>query len=324
MFVTQPAVCERGPHSREDDCPEAWAAGLNRAQQIAAAHGDQPLLVLAGAGTGKTRALVSRLACLLHRGAAPERVLLLTFARRAADEMLLRAGDLAGGRRAVGGTFHSVAHRAVSTYTEVLGFPGGFSVLGPSEASDLMELMRADYGLAGLSQRFPRAATLVEIYSRCINSGRLLSEVLELSYPWCERHRENMASLFSSFTARKREGALVDFDDLLLYWRALLSQEKLGPQLAEQFDYVLVDEYQDLNHLQVDIVRLLSPQGRGLTVVGDEAQAIYGFRGGGPAELRQLVLGYQGATVVRLEENFRSYQGILDVANVVRSSCGGP
>ena len=300
-----------------------WGAGLDEAQLAVATHGAQPLLVVAGAGTGKTRALVSRVANLLQGGVPPERVLLLTFTRRAADEMLARAAHLAdahGDRRPWGGTFHAVAHRYVAAYAETLGFSGGFSVLSPSEACDLMELMRGEFDLCGPAQRFPRSATLVEIYSRCINTSRPLHEVLSVSYPWCEPHLGAVAQLFGAFATRKCQSALVDFDDLLLYWRALLGHEDVGRQLAQQFDYVLVDEYQDVNNLQIDIVRLLAPEGRGLTVVGDEAQAIYGFRGAGPGHLRELVLGWAGAAVIRQERNFRSRQGILDDANALRTT----
>jgi DNA helicase-2/ATP-dependent DNA helicase PcrA len=299
----------------------AWDAGLDEAQLAVATHGAQPLLVVAGAGTGKTRALVSRVAHLIQSGVPAERILLLTFTRRAADEMLSRAANLAGAhgeRRPWGGTFHAVAHRYVAAYAETFGFSDGFSVLSPSEACDLMELMRGEFDLCGPAQRFPRSAGLVEIYSRCINTFRPVHEVLAVGYPWCEPHLGAIVQLFAAFTARKNQSALVDFDDLLLYWRALLSHADLGPQLAQQFDYVLVDEYQDVNSLQVDIVRLLSPDGKGLTVVGDEAQAIYGFRGAGPQHLRGLVLGFGDAAVVRLERNFRSRQGILDVANAAR------
>ena len=299
----------------------AWDEGLDEAQLAVAKHGATPLVVVAGAGTGKTRALVARVASLIQRGAAPERILLLTFTRRAADEMLTRAANLVavqGDRRPWGGTFHAVAHRYVAAYAEALGLPAGFSVIDPGEACDLMELMRGDYDLDGSGARSPRSATLVDIYSRCINTGRRLHEVLEVDFPWCKPHFDAIAKLFGAFTARKTQAALLDFDDLLLYWRALLSEQDLGRHVAGMFDYVLVDEYQDVNSLQVDIVRLLAPQGRGLTVVGDEAQAIYGFRGADFRHLRELVLDFPDAAVIKLERNFRSRQGILDVANAVR------
>jgi len=304
----------------------AWDEGLDEAQLAVATHGETPLVVVAGAGTGKTRALTSRVACLLDRGVAPDRILLLTFTRRAADEMLARARDLVGlrrGERPQGGTFHAVAHRHVASFAEVLDLPPGFGVLDPAGASDLMELLRSDHALAGTSTRFPRASTLVDIYSRCINTERPLRDLVPLEYPWCEPHRDVIGELFRDFTARKRRSALLDFDDLLLYWRALMSHEELGPQLAERFRYVLVDEYQDLNSLQVEIVRLLAPDGKGLTVVGDEAQAIYGFRGSDPRRLRRLVSCYPDAVTMQLERNFRSRQRVLNVANAVRPASEG-
>ncbi|HTT90256.1 MAG TPA: ATP-dependent helicase [Acidimicrobiales bacterium] len=299
----------------------SWDEGLDEAQIAVATHGRTPLVVVAGAGTGKTRALTARVACLLERGTPAERILLLTFTRRAADEMLARAAFLArlgSKQRPRGGTFHAVAHRYIAAYAENLGLPKGFSVLDPAEACDLMDLLRGQHDLTGTTARFPRPATLVEIYSRAVNTGRPISEVVPLEFPWCEPHVTSMAELFRTFTARKRKAALLDFDDLLLYWRALVSHEPWGRGLSEKFDYVLVDEYQDVNGLQVDIVRALSPDGSGLTVVGDEAQAIYGFRGSMPGQMRQLVLAYPGASVIRLEHNFRSRQPVLDVANALR------
>jgi DNA helicase II / ATP-dependent DNA helicase PcrA len=308
------------------DTQLAWDEGLDEAQLAVATHGEAPLVVVAGAGTGKTRALTSRVACLLDRGVAPDRILLLTFTRRAADEMLARARDLVGlrgGERPQGGTFHAVAHRHVASYAEVLNLPTGFGVLDPAGACDLMDLLRSDHALTGTSTRFPRASTLVDIYSRCINTERSLRDLVPLEYPWCEPHLDVISELFRDFTARKRRSALLDFDDLLLYWRALMSHEDLGPQLAERFRHVLVDEYQDVNSLQVDIVRLLAPEGRGLTVVGDEAQAIYGFRGSDPRRLRQLVSCYPDAVTIQLERNFRSRQSVLDVANAIRPGSEG-
>ncbi len=303
-----------------------WDDGLDEAQMTVATHGHQPLVVMAGAGTGKTRALTARVACLLQRGTPAERILLLTFTRRAADEMLARAtalARLAGPQRPRGGTFHAVAHRYISAYAEALGLPKGFSVLDPAEACDLMDLMRGSHNLTGGEVRFPRSATLVEIYSRCINTGTPVSDVVPLEYPWCQPHLGAISDLFRAFTVRKRESAILDFDDLLLYWRALLNQEGWASRPPDRFDYVLVDEYQDVNGLQVDIVRGLTLEGRGLAIVGDEAQAIYGFRGSASSQLRELVLSYPGASTIRLERNFRSRQPILDVANALRPAGDG-
>jgi DNA helicase-2/ATP-dependent DNA helicase PcrA len=303
------------------DAIGVWDNDLDDAQRSVASHGETPLVVVAGAGTGKTRALTSRVACLIDRAIRSDRILLLTFTRRAADEMLERATRLVrvrGAPRPLGGTFHAVAHTYVGIYAEALGLSEGFSVLDPSEACDLVDLMRGEHGLSGTEVRLPRSATLVEIHSRCVNRGQRLPEVLSADYPWCEPHFDAIASLFRAFEARKRKSRLLDFDDLLLFWRALLRHETLGPELADRFDYVLVDEYQDVNALQVDIVRALAPEGRGLTVVGDEAQAIYGFRGADARHLREVVLSSPGATTIRLSRNYRSRQAILDVANAVR------
>ena len=224
-------------------------------------------MVLAGAGTGKTRTLTARVAQLLARGADPSRVLLLTFTRRAAADMLARAAVLCGDRRVAGrlwgGTFHAVAHRLVSQHAEALGLPAELSVLDQADASDLMDLLRHDHGLAGTGERFPRADTLVDAYSRAVNTGRAAREVIAAEFPWCDRHTDEILGLFRAYTARKRAGGLLDFDDLLLVWRSLLTDTTLGPTVAGRWDHVLVDEYQDVNRVQVDIVRLLRPGGWG-------------------------------------------------------------
>jgi DNA helicase-2/ATP-dependent DNA helicase PcrA len=299
-----------------------WREGLDEAQLAAAAHGDGPLVVVAGAGTGKTRVLTARVASLLERGVAPERILLLTFTRRAADEMLSRAaalvgrGDIAGRLR--GGTFHAVAYQVLCAWGEALGLQAGFSLLDQADAAEVMDLVRDEHGLSGTEERAPTPATLVEIYSRCVNTGRPLGEVVAADFPWCEPHREAIAAVCKAYLDHKRGRSQLDFDDLLLYWRAALTDERLSGRLSGAFDHVLVDEWQDVNGLQADIVALLRPGGRGLTVVGDDAQAIYGFRGGDAARLEELAASLPDATVVRLERNFRSFQPILDVANEVR------
>ncbi len=295
-------------------------AGLTLAQREVAEHGDEPLVVVAGAGTGKTRTLVARVAGLLARGVAPERILLLTFTRRAADDMVARAAALTGqGQVPFGGTFHAVAYRVLAARAAEIGLVPGFGVLDPGEASDLMDLMRGEVGLAGTAVRFPRPATLVALYSRCVNRGQPLDVVVPAEFPWITPHLEAVAALFTAYTARKRATGVLDFDDLLLYWRAVLDATTGAPA----FEHVLVDEYQDVNRLQVDIVSRLAPAGRGLTVVGDEAQAIYGFRGADSRHLRELVAALHGARVVRLEDNFRSRRPVVEVANVVRPTQDG-
>jgi DNA helicase II / ATP-dependent DNA helicase PcrA len=299
-----------------------WDAGLDDAQLAAVAHTGGPLVIVAGAGTGKTRTLTARVAQLLAHGADPARVLLLTFTRRAAADMLARAGMLCGDRRATGrlwgGTFHAVAHRLITQHADALGLPPQFTVLDQGDAAELMDLLRHDHGLAGATERFPRAETLVDAYSRAVNTGRPARAVIAAEFPWCDRHTGKILDLFRGYMTRKRAAALLDFDDLLLAWRSLLTDPTLGPMIAGQWDHVLVDEYQDVNQVQVDIVARLCPDGIGLTVVGDDAQAIYGFRGADPAHLTELASTMPGVTIVRLQRNFRSRQPLLDLANIVR------
>ncbi len=305
----------------------AWDAGLDDAQIAAVSHDGGPLVIVAGAGTGKTRTLTARVARLLSDGVDPTRVLLLTFTRRAAADMLARAAVLCGDPRAArklwGGTFHAVAHRLIGMHAEALGLPVGTSVLDQADARDLMDLLRSDHGLTGTAERFPRGSTLADAYSRAVNTGRPAREVIAGQFPWCEPHVDAMLELFRAYTARKRAGGLLDFDDLLLAWRSLLADPVVGPAIAGRWDHVLVDEYQDVNRVQVDIVAALRPSGHGLTAVGDDAQAIYGFRGADANHLTELTTSLAGVTVVRLERNFRSRQPLLDLANVVRPSTGG-
>jgi DNA helicase-2/ATP-dependent DNA helicase PcrA len=302
-----------------------WDAGLDDSQLAAVTHGDAPLIILAGAGTGKTRTLTSRVAHLLERGVPPERILLLTFTRRAAEDMLTRAAALCpdrdSARRVWGGTFHAIAHRLVAEHASQLGL-AEVSVIDPADVSDLLDLLRDEHGLttesAADTGRLPRAATLADIYSRSVNTGRPAREVISTDFPWCEPHADQVMALFKDFVARKRSRGLLDFDDLLLAWRALLAQPAIGQRLVERWDHVLVDEYQDVNQIQVDIVAGLRPDGRGLTVVGDDAQAVYGFRGAHSGHLLALARCFKNAELVRLERNFRSRQPLLDLANVLR------
>jgi DNA helicase-2/ATP-dependent DNA helicase PcrA len=306
--------------------------GLNEQQRRAATQHGGPLLVLAGAGTGKTRTLVAR-AAWLHgsQGVPASRILLLTFTRRAASDMLARAaawfdGSLhgtEGGDRICGGTFHAIAHKIIRQHAESFSLPPQFTILDQGDATDLLDVLRPDHGLDGTGLRAPRAAACADIYTRCVNTGRPVSEVVTAGFPWCKPFTAQLAALFRAYTARKRARNLLDFDDLLLLWQAALADPAAGPVLRGMFDAVLVDEYQDVNAVQASIVRLLQPDGKQLTCVGDDAQAIYGFRGADPAHLRQLTADYPGLDVVRLDRNYRSRQGVLDLANVIRPSSSG-
>jgi DNA helicase-2/ATP-dependent DNA helicase PcrA len=300
--------------------------GLNEQQRRAATQHGGPLLVLAGAGTGKTRTLVAR-AAWLHgsQGVPASRILLLTFTRRAASDMLARAAAWFDGSsgRICGGTFHAIAHKIIRQHAESFSLPPQFTILDQGDATDLLDVLRPDHGLDGTGQRAPRAAACADIYTRCVNTGRPVSEVVTAGFPWCKPFTAQLAALFRAYTARKRARNLLDFDDLLLLWQAALADPAAGPVLRAMFDAVLVDEYQDVNAVQASIVRLLQPDGKQLTCVGDDAQAIYGFRGADPAHLRQLTADYPGLDIVRLDRNYRSRQGVLGLANVIRPSSPG-
>jgi DNA helicase-2/ATP-dependent DNA helicase PcrA len=302
--------------------------GLNEQQRRAVTYQGGPLLVLAGAGTGKTRTLVARAAWLRGcQGVPASRILLLTFTRRAASDMLARAAaGWDGSERICGGTFHAIAHKIIRQHAESFSLPPQFTILDPADIADILDVLRPEHGLADPGQsmgRAPRAAACADIYTRCVNTGRPVSEVVTASFPWCAPFTSQLAGLFRAYTARKRARHLLDFDDLLLLWQAALADPAAGPVLRGMFDAVLVDEYQDVNAVQASIVRLLQPDGKQLTCVGDDAQAIYGFRGADPVHLRQLAADYPGMDVVRLDRNYRSRQGVLDLANVIRPSAPG-
>jgi DNA helicase-2/ATP-dependent DNA helicase PcrA len=303
----------------------AVLAGLNDEQRAAAAHEGGPLLILAGAGTGKTGTLVARAAWLREQGVPASRVLLLTFTRRAADDMLARARppDAPAADRIWGGTFHAIAHRIIRAHAESFALPPAFSVIDPADVADVLDTLRAEHDLVGTSRRAPRAAACADIYTRCVNTATPVAKVVAASYPWCRDFVTQLGGLFRAYGAHKRAHGLVDFDDLLLLWRAALADPAAGPALRGLFDAVLVDEYQDVNAVQADIVRLLRPEGAGLTCVGDDAQAIYAFRGADPAHLRDLAGQFPDLTVVRLVRNYRSRPAILRLANAVRPQSDG-
>ena len=304
-----------------------FLADLNPEQHAAATfEAPVPLRIVAGAGTGKTTALAGRVAWLLASGTPPERVLLLTFTRRAARQLLARTETMLamvptprrGAGRVQGGTFHSVAHRTLRRHARLLGLPDGFSVLDTSDATDLFDLVRDQHlGASTVRRRLPRKALLLDLYSRAVNTGQSLSDVIAIVAPWCSELTESIAAMCKEYVVRKRALGLVDFDDLLLYWRAAALDPIVGPQLAAEFDHILVDEYQDVNALQVDVVAALRTSDRRLTVVGDDAQAIYGFRAADPAHLLDFGLAFPDATTITLETNYRSSPQILQAANAV-------
>jgi ATP-dependent DNA helicase UvrD/PcrA len=301
------------------EAANTWLDELNPEQRAAALHRDGHLLVLAGAGTGKTTTLCARVASLVAGGVPAERILLLTFTRRAARDMLTRAQAMAGGsaRRVLGGTFHSVGHRFVRGHAASLGLGSDFAVLDAGDAADLLDLVRQEQGHGETGRRFPRKHTLADIYSRTVNAQRAVREIVAESFPWCEEHLDVLGPLFQAFTARKRALGAVDLDDLLVLWRALMIDDDAGAHIASSFDHVLVDEYQDVNGLQVAIVEGFARRGCPVTAVGDDFQAIYAFRSASARHILEFPDRFAGATTVALERNYRATQPLLDVANAV-------
>lgn len=293
---------------------------LNAAQREAVAHGDGPLLIVAGAGTGKTKTLACRVAHLIDRGVRPERILLLTFTRRAAQEMLSRAANMAAvevRNRVWGGTFHAVANRLLRMYGRAVGLAPGFTVMDQADAADLMNLVRNDLGVAKKDKRFPRKQTLVGIYSRMVNGQDPLDEVLGRYFPWCEADAEGIRLIFDGYAERKSRNNTLDYDDLLLYWSALCDDAEVGPRVAGMFDHVLVDEYQDTNLIQAEILLKMRRENRNLCVVGDDAQSIYSFRGATVRNILDFPSQFDAARIVRLEQNYRSTRPILAASNAV-------
>jgi DNA helicase-2/ATP-dependent DNA helicase PcrA len=293
---------------------------LNTAQYEAVTTIDGSLLIVAGAGTGKTRTLVFRVARLIETGVRPESVLLLTFTRRAATSMLGRAAQLADERcqRVSGGTFHSMAHAVLRKHSELAGVLRTFTVLDSSDAEDVIDLVRRQSGAATKDRRLPRKRTLAAIFSMATNKLLSLEEVLNLYYPQFAGEQEELEKLSAAFDEFKRTRHLLTFDDLLVRLRdALEASPELCARLSEQYRYIMVDEYQDTNRLQAQIVRLMAASHDNVAVVGDEAQAIYSFRGASFKNMLEFPELFPDARIIKLEENFRSTQPILDVANTI-------
>jgi len=294
-----------------------------------------PLLILAGAGTGKTNTLAHRTAHLVLNGTDPSRILMLTFTRRAAQEMIKRTqgivaevmADLgkAGDRSVVsrliwGGTFHSIGSRILRLYAKHLGLDPNFTVLDRADAADLMDVIRHDLGFSTKDKRFPRKDACLAIYSYRVNTRLSLKQTIEEQFPWCREWEADLTSLYREYVGRKQTNRVLDYDDLLLYWHVMMQTPSLAQSLSKNFDHILVDEYQDTSTLQGEIVQALKPDGKGITVVGDDAQAIYSFR----AAAVENILGFADrytpkADVVVLAQNYRSMQQILDCANALMS-----
>lgn len=302
---------------------------LNPEQRRAVEHGAGPLLVIAGAGSGKTNTLAHRVAHLIVGGADPRRILLLTFSRRAAAEMSRRverisAHVLGTGSAAVtdtltwAGTFHGIGARLLREHATQIGLDPAFTIHDREDSADLLNIVRHQLGLSEAKSRFPAKGTCLAIYSRVVNAQVDLEEVLGTAFPWCAMWAAQLRDLFSAYVEQKQRQNVLDYDDLLLYWAAMVRDGSVAAQLGARFDHVLVDEYQDTNRLQAAILLALKPTGTGLTVVGDDAQSIYSFR----AATVRNILDFPGqfcpaAEIVTLDRNYRSTQPILSAANAV-------
>ena len=302
-----------------------YAAHLDPQQLAAATAGPGATLVVAGAGTGKTRTLVYRVAYLVETGTPAEQIALLTFTRRAAAEMLARAGRLLDGRceRVRGGTFHALGLSVLRQHAERIGFPRAFTLLDTVDAADVIDLLRTQGGFDASQKRFPRKGTVQALLSASVNRGLPLAEVVQLTAPQFAPHTEAIGALGAAFAAYKREAGLVDYDDLLALTVRLLDEHPdVRAAVAGSLRHVLVDEYQDVNGLQADLVERLASVHGGLTAVGDDAQAIYGFRGSDVRHILGFAERYAGARVLKLERNYRSTTPILDLANTVLAGVG--
>jgi DNA helicase-2/ATP-dependent DNA helicase PcrA len=312
---------------------------LNQSQRAAVEYGIgsgrscAPLLIIAGAGTGKTKTLAHRVAHLVLNGTDPKRVLLLTFTRRAAAEMTRRAARILGEvRRApqeVGvnisisemhwsGTFHGVASRLLRLHAHAIGLDPCFTVLDRSDSADFMNLLRNDMGFAKKTTRFPKKDTCLAIYSHTVNACCELARTLDAVFPWCADWIDELKELFRAYVIGKQTNNVLDYDDLLLYWRHSMEEPAVAAEVGARFDHILVDEFQDTNALQGEILLRLKPDGHGLTVVGDDAQSIYSFRAATVRNILDFPKRFSPpATVVTLEQNYRSTQPILDASNAV-------
>ncbi|MEA2960091.1 MAG: ATP-dependent helicase UvrD/PcrA, partial [Alphaproteobacteria bacterium] len=309
---------------------------LNPEQRRAVEHGvsldghvGAPLLVIAGAGSGKTNTLAHRVAHLIVSGAAPRRILLMTFSRRAAAEMAKRVERIA--RKVLGanagvmtdaltwaGTFHGIGARLLREHADQIGLDPAFTIHDREDSADLMNLVRHDRGFSKTESRFPTKGTCLSIYSRCVNAETEIEQVLGASFPWCSGWASELKDLFATYVEAKQKQNVLDYDDLLLYWAQMMSDPAIADEVGGRFDHVLVDEYQDTNRLQSSVLLALKPAGRGLTVVGDDAQSIYSFRAATVRNILDFPEQFSPkAEIVTLDRNYRSTQPILAAANGV-------
>ncbi len=297
-----------------------YQAELNPAQYQAVTTLEGPILVIAGAGSGKTRTLVYRLAYLVEQGVDPSAILLLTFTRKAAREMLTRAVHLLDRPlgQVVGGTFHGVCYLWLRQYGQRLGYPKGFTVMDRSDQGDLLQMLKERLGFKQLSGPFPRKETMADILSAVVNKDLSLDGLLARDYPQFLEQRDHLAQMAAAYQDEKRRHGLLDYDDLLLEGRRLLLEhEDVRHHLSRRFEYLMVDEYQDTNRLQAELVQLLAFTHKNVMAVGDDSQSIYSFRGANFHNIMDFPRLFSGTQIIKLEENYRSTQPILDLANAI-------
>jgi DNA helicase-2/ATP-dependent DNA helicase PcrA len=299
-------------------------ANQRRAVEFGSDNGFRsPLLVIAGAGSGKTNTLAHRVAHMIAKGVDPGRILLLTFSRRAADEMIRRTRRILGdaqGRTLLpwAGTFHSVGARLLRDYSGRIGLSPDFTIHDREDSADLMNLVRHELGCSDKTKRFPLKGTCLAIYSAVVNTQSSLPDVLQKTFPWCTEWAEELQHLFRAYVEAKQSQQVLDYDDLLLYWAQMVQEPVLAEELGSQFSHILVDEYQDTNLLQSALLLGMKPTGAGITVVGDDAQSIYAFRGATVRNILDFPNQFDPpAEIVTLDQNYRSTQSILDAANAV-------
>ena len=315
----------------------AYLEKLNEQQRKAVEHGvglaegetGGPLLIIAGAGSGKTNTLAHRVAHLIVNGADPRRILLMTFSRRAASEMSRRVEricrNVLGSNSAIltdalawSGTFHGIGARLLRMYAEQIGLNVDFTIHDREDSADLINLARHELGFSKTESRFPTKGTCLAIYSRTVNSQTPLSEILRQHYPWVAMWEEQLKELFAAYVEAKQSQNVLDYDDLLLYWAQMVGDPDLADDIGKRFDHVMVDEYQDTNRLQASVLMALKPGGRGLTVVGDDAQSIYSFRAATVRNILDFPSSFTpAADIITLDRNYRSTQPILAAANSV-------
>lgn len=305
--------------SRQAESPVSRDA-LNEAQYAAVTHGNGPVLVIAGAGSGKTRTLVYRMAYLIEQGIPPESIMLLTFTRRSAQEMLYRAAQLTDQscRRVIGGTFHATSNMLLRQHGHHLGFPPGFTIIDRGDAEGIINLIKSSLGLSGAGKRFPSKRIVMNLLSGSINKARPVEELVFESHVHLSEFIEDFRKIRDHYTQFKLNHGLMDYDDLLINWQRLLAEsDQAGTDISNRFQYILVDEYQDTNLIQAEIVRLLARDHDNVMVVGDDAQSIYSFRGADFHNIMRFPDQFPGTRIIKLEQNYRSTQPILNLTNCI-------